>query len=85
MKFLESEPCLKGKNGMPSGHAQMTAFALTVAYLFTHQYLYQSVFLFFVTILQRFVYNNHTLLQLGIGSILGITIGTFFYEIVKRF
>jgi len=85
MKFLDSEPCLKGKNGMPSGHAQITAFALTVAYLFTHQYLYQSIFIFFVTILQRFVYNNHTLLQLCVGSILGITIGGLFYEIVKRF
>jgi membrane-associated phospholipid phosphatase len=68
---------------MPSGHAQMTAFALTVAYLFTNQYLYQSIFLFFVTILQRFVYNNHTLLQLCVGSILGITIGGIFYKILK--
>jgi len=76
---------LKGKNGMPSGHAQMTAFGLTVAYLFTHQYLYQSIFLFILTILQRFVFNNHTLLQLCVGSILGITIGVLFYEIVKRF
>jgi membrane-associated phospholipid phosphatase len=85
IKFLATETCKKGSNGMPSGHAQFTAFGLTIAYLFTHKYLFQSIFLFLVTFIQRIVYRNHTLLQLLVGSIIGFFLGLCFYEIVKSF
>lgn len=85
IKFLASEVCKEGSNGMPSGHAQFTAFSLTVAYLFTHHYLFLSIALFLVTLIQRVVYNNHTILQLLVGSIIGFVLGICFYEIVKSF
>jgi membrane-associated phospholipid phosphatase len=83
-KFLASDKCIIGTNGMPSGHAQSTIFSLTIAYLFTHKYLYPSIALFLITITQRIVYNNHTLIQLFIGSIIGIVLGICFYTIIKK-
>jgi membrane-associated phospholipid phosphatase len=85
IKFLATEICKEGANGMPSGHAQFTAFALTAAYLFTHKYLFQSIALFLVTFIQRVVYHNHTILQLLVGSMIGVVLGICFYEIVKSF
>jgi membrane-associated phospholipid phosphatase len=83
IKFLAKEQCKEGANGMPSGHAQFTAFSLTVAYLFTYDYLFQSIALFLLTIIQRIVYNNHTILQLFIGSMIGFLLGIIFYSIIN--
>jgi membrane-associated phospholipid phosphatase len=85
IKFLATEQCKEGANGMPSGHAQFTAFGLTVAYLFTHHYLFLSIALFLLTLIQRVIYNNHTVLQLLVGSIIGFVLGICFYAIVKSF
>jgi hypothetical protein len=57
---------------MPSGHAQITTFALVYSYLLSGQRLYESIALFAITILQRYVYKNHTLAQLFAGSLLGL-------------
>jgi membrane-associated phospholipid phosphatase len=56
---------------MPSGHAQQTAYSLLFSYLITGRFLYESSFLFLLTIFQRYVYKNHTVPQLLIGGILG--------------
>jgi membrane-associated phospholipid phosphatase len=66
---------MKRANGMPSGHAQQTAFALTVAYKMTKKMLYPSILLFLLTVVQRYVYRNHTIAQLAAGSVLGIILG----------
>ncbi len=65
------------KFGMPSGHAQNCLFCLV--------YLMQSVdnlwipifaiLLTFLSIAQRFIQHNHTILQLGVGALLGAAIG----------
>jgi membrane-associated phospholipid phosphatase len=68
---------------MPSGHAQQTAFSLTIAYLITNKYLYQSIALFFLTLLQRYVYRNHTFYQLLAGTILGVMLGYVSYYIMN--
>lgn len=80
--FLASEKIRKRTNGMPSGHAQQTAFALTIAYLFTHKYLLESIALFVLTLVQRFVFRNHTLPQLIAGGVLGILLGYGSYYIM---
>lgn len=72
--FLDSEHFRKNSNGMPSGHAQQTAFALTFAYLLTGRGLYQSWALFLITVVQRYVFKNHTAPQLLVGSILGFLV-----------
>jgi len=84
IKFLATEQCKEGANGMPSGHAQFTVFSLTVAYLFTYDYLFQSIALFLITIVQRVVYHNHTILQLLVGSIIGFVLGICFYNIINE-
>jgi membrane-associated phospholipid phosphatase len=81
--FLASEKIRKRTNGMPSGHAQQTAFALTIAYLFTHKHLMVSIALFALTVLQRFVFRNHTLPQLIAGGALGLVLGYASYHIMR--
>ena len=73
--FLKAEHYHKHVNGMPSGHAQQTAFSLIFAYLLTGKHLAASWGLFLITILQRYVFKNHTIAQLAAGSILGAVIG----------
>jgi membrane-associated phospholipid phosphatase len=70
--FLANEHIKIHQNGMPSGHAQLTAFSLMYSYLMSGQRLYESAALFFLTILQRFVYKNHTAAQLFAGTLVGI-------------
>jgi hypothetical protein len=81
--FLTSEHFRKKTNGMPSGHAQLTAFSLTIAYLLSNQYLYQSIALFVITIYQRYIYKNHTIPQLFVGSIIGIVIGYIIFLFIS--
>jgi membrane-associated phospholipid phosphatase len=69
--FLANEHIKLHQNGMPSGHAQLTAFSLTYAYLLSGQRFYESIALFLLTITQRYVFKNHTAAQLFAGSILG--------------
>jgi len=80
--FLSSEHFRKKVNGMPSGHAQLTAYSLVLAYLLSHKNLYQSLALFFITIYQRYIYKNHTIPQLFVGSIIGIIVGYLTYYII---
>lgn len=83
VEFLASEKIRKRTNGMPSGHAQQTAFALTVAYLFTRKYLMLSIGLFALTVLQRFIFRNHTLPQLLAGGILGLGLGYVAFHVMQ--
>ena len=75
--FLKSESFNKKSNGMPSGHAQQSALALTFAYIITGKRFYESLILFFMTVLQRYAFHNHTFLQLLVGSIVGVFLGYF--------
>jgi membrane-associated phospholipid phosphatase len=72
--FLASEHFVKRTNGMPSGHAQQTAFSLTFLYMLSGKYWYESWGLFLLTILQRFIFKNHTFTQLVAGSIIGFVL-----------
>jgi len=81
-QFLSSEHFIKHANGMPSGHAQQTAFSLTVAYLVSNKYLYESLFLMFIAVLQRYTFHNHTIWQLLAGSILGVIIGYITFLVI---
>lgn len=82
--FLHSEVFRKRTNGMPSGHAQQTAFALTYSYLLTRKYLYESIALFIITFVQRYLFNNHTIPQLIAGGIFGVFLGILFFYIIIR-
>jgi membrane-associated phospholipid phosphatase len=83
-RFLAADHFRKRMNGMPSGHAQYTAFSLTYAYLLSGKQFYASWALFFITVLQRYVFKNHTFLQLLMGSILGFLLAQAFVYFLKK-
>jgi hypothetical protein len=83
VRFLAKETFKKRSNGMPSGHAQQTAFSLTIAYLFTHKLLYVSILLFALTALERYVYRNHSLPQLLAGGLLGCVLGFGSFHLMR--
>jgi membrane-associated phospholipid phosphatase len=82
--FLASEHFRKRVNGMPSGHAQQTAFSLTFAYLLTGRRYYESWVLFLITVIQRYVFKNHTAQQLLVGSVLGFMIAHFTVYLLNK-
>ncbi len=86
--FLASEKFKRITNGMPSGHAQQTAFSLTFAYLICGKRFYESWLLFLITILQRYMYKNHTLMQLVVGSIIGFILAyitVYFIDLWEKY
>jgi membrane-associated phospholipid phosphatase len=72
--------------GMPSGHAQEVFFSTIYNYLVLRDIKISIGFIIisFITIIQRVLYNHHTLLQVIIGSILGIIIGNIGYYFAKN-
>lgn len=76
-KFLDDDKFSKKKYGMPSGHSQLSFFSLTYSYLSVKK-ITISIILMLITCLiviyERFVYHNHTMFQLILGAIVGITI-----------
>lgn len=81
--FLANETKDKVSNGMPSGHSQQTAFALTIAYLFSERFLYMSIALFGLTVLQRYIFKNHTLPQLLVGGVFGFLLGFVSFHVMR--
>ena len=72
--------------GMPSGHAQTVAFNLA----FITGILKSPIITIFYSIIsiitlgQRYIYKNHTILQLFIGFIIGTAIGILFYKTANQ-
>ena len=71
--------------GMPSGHAQLTLFSTTFIYFSLHQYniLYLYLGVSIITMLQRFIFNYHTVTQVLIGAVIGTMMGYFVYFLAK--
>jgi len=72
--------------GMPSGHAQSVFFSLVFIYLALKNTKISLFYLFIclVTIYQRLKYNDHSLLQLVVASIIGSFISFAFYKYAKH-
>ena len=68
---------------MPSGHAQTSFFITTFLYLVTRNswIAFSFLLLSFIVMCQRVVYNEHTILQVLVGAIIGILFGFFIYHI----
>lgn len=85
-KFLESDTFSKTKYGMPSGHTQLTFFSIIYAYLVTKNIMPWGILLLLIglfVIYQRYIYRNHTMLQLIAGALLGSFIAYFSYCIIN--
>ena len=71
------------KYGMPSGHAQTCGFILTFVTLVLDSPFVTGLFsiLSSICLYQRYLYQNHTILQVTVGFVVGLGIGYLFYEI----
>ena len=69
------------KFGMPSGHAQNCSFSLAFITLVFNNPFITTIYLIIslISIMQRYKYNNHTVLQLIIGFIIGLIAGYITY------
>jgi len=77
------------KFGMPSGHAQFMFFTLTFTAFMMRGYKYYwwlmtcYTFLTINTVIQRVRNDNHTVVQVLVGSILGAMFGVGTYYVTK--
>jgi membrane-associated phospholipid phosphatase len=74
------------KFGMPSGHAQNCGFIFAFITLTLTNYYISSIVLFIsvISMIQRYLYKNHTLIQIFIGFIVGLFMGYLFYKISSK-
>jgi len=72
--------------GMPSGHSQSSFFSTVFIYLSLRKnnigYIYLATSI--LTMIQRVVYNHHTVLQVCVGSVIGSAVGYLFYYIATQ-
>jgi membrane-associated phospholipid phosphatase len=74
------------KFGMPSGHAQNCAYCLVFITMVLNDPFITAFYIVitFNTLFQRYLYNNHTILQLVIGSFIGLFFGYTIYTIANK-
>ena len=72
--------------GMPSGHANSAFFSTIFIYLSLRKsnILYIYLFISLLTMIQRVVYNHHTILQVIVGAIVGLIFGFSFYQLARE-
>ena len=74
------------KFGMPSGHAQNCAYCLAFITMVLNDPFITAFYIVitFNTLFQRYLYNNHTILQLVIGTFIGLFFGYITYTIANK-
>jgi membrane-associated phospholipid phosphatase len=71
--------------GMPSGHSQSVLFSTIFIYFAFHNTKLTIIYLLIsiITVFQRVIQNHHTVLQVIVGSMIGLIIGYVSYEMAK--
>tara|TARA_B100000035_G_C20994850_1_gene551974 strand:- start:590 stop:1093 length:504 start_codon:yes stop_codon:yes gene_type:complete len=71
--------------GMPSGHAQSVSYSLMYLYLVqgSGYMALLNITILGLTLFQRWNYRKHTIIQLLVGTIVGLTIGFLAFYIIK--
>lgn len=71
--------------GMPSGHSQSVLFSTIFIYFAFHNIKLTIIYLLIsiITVSQRVIENHHTVLQVIVGSMIGLIIGYVSYEMAK--
>lgn len=74
------------KFGMPSGHAQNCGYCLFFILMTLNDPIINMIYLILsiICVFQRYIYNNHTILQLIIGFIIGSGFGIITYKIGRK-
>lgn len=72
--------------GMPSGHTQSMIFSTVFIYLSLRRknWLYVYLLISLLTMMQRVVYNQHTILQVLIGVFVGAGFGYMVYFLARE-
>jgi len=72
--------------GMPSGHSQSSLFSTMFIYLSLRKtnLLYTYLFISLLTMIQRVVFNFHTILQVLVGALVGGGFGYFVYYLARE-
>lgn len=71
--------------GMPSGHAQISLFCLAFLYFVNNKQIHWLLYLFVLLILwNRVFFQFHTILQVIVGSLIGVGLSWSFYKIARR-
>ena len=74
------------KFGMPSGHAQNCAYCLAFITLALNDPNITSLYILitFISLFQRYLFNNHTIFQLFIGLCVGLLFGFLVYNVANK-
>lgn len=72
--------------GMPSGHSQSALFSTIFIYLALRKnnILYTYIFISLLTMIQRVIYNHHTILHVCVGASIGSVVAYLFYYIATQ-
>lgn len=75
------------KFGMPSGHAQNCGYCLSFITTVVNEPIVTGIYSLItaISLFQRHVYKNHTLLQLIIGLVIGLGIGYIMYNLGNKY
>lgn len=74
------------KYGMPSGHAELVFYSTFFIYILTNN-IYYFIFcliISFITIYQRVETKSHSVLQVFVGSIIGIIMAYLFFHFSEK-
>ena len=71
--------------GMPSGHAQSVSYSLMYLYLVqgSGYMALLNIIILGLTLFQRWNYRKHTIIQLLVGTIVGLTIGILSFNFTR--
>lgn len=85
-RFMFKDGILFDIYGMPSGHAQSVMFSTTFIYLVSKDKFITGLYLFLslITFYQRVEQNMHTLVQVLVGALCGISTGSLFYYLGQK-
>lgn len=71
--------------GMPSGHAETMMFCLAFLYFVDAKQIHGLLYVFvLLTLWNRLFFEFHTVLQVIVGSLLGVGVACIFYKLARR-
>jgi membrane-associated phospholipid phosphatase len=71
--------------GMPSGHAETTMFCLAFLYFVDAKQIHGLLYVLVLLILwNRLFFEFHTILQVIVGSLIGVAVAWIFYKLARR-
>jgi membrane-associated phospholipid phosphatase len=72
--------------GMPSGHSQETTFSLIYIIMVLQNTKITALFFIITlfTMFQRIYTNRHSIIQVFIGSVMGLAMGYLFYYLASK-